>query len=219
MSRALGVATSKADINSGTISGLTSLATATGSTIGFNGATPVVQPVGAAQVALTDSTTGTAADTLAAGVGIQTLAFFMPLASMAANGDLLTNYVPGYKFKILSVDYQVCKPATTASKAATLNLEIGTTNVTGGVVALTSANCTPAGVAVAGTAVTAANTGSAADTISIEAASVTVFVEGDGWLLVKIQNMDIADAVASAAQRINKLRTDLVALGLWKGAA
>lgn len=147
---------------------------------------------------LTDSTTGTAATTLAAGVGIQTLAFFIDLATLA-NGDTLTNYTPGYKFKLLSFDFRVHKAATTAAKAATLNLEIGTTNVTGGAIALTSANCTPAGAAVAGSAITAANTGTSSDTLSIEASSVTAFVEGNGWAIIKIQNMDTADAVASLA--------------------
>lgn len=123
-------------------------------------------------------------------VGVQMLAFYMPLAEIAATGDLLTNYVPGYAFKILSVDARVLKAATTAAKLATLNLEIGTTDLTGGVVALTSANCTPAGVAVAGTAITAGNVGTATDSISIEASGVTAFVEGSIQLLVEIQNLD-----------------------------
>lgn len=147
---------------------------------------------------LTDSSGGTAGATIAAGVGMATLAFFINLADIA-NGDLLTNYVPGYRFKINKVDFRVSKPATTAAKLATLNLEIGTTDLTGGVVALTSANCTPAGAAVAGSAVTAANVGTSTDSFSIEASSVTAFVEGNGWILVSIQNMDTADAFASIA--------------------
>ena len=43
MSRSLGVADSKADVDEGTITGLTRLGTATGSTIGFYGVTPVIQ--------------------------------------------------------------------------------------------------------------------------------------------------------------------------------
>lgn len=43
MSRSLGVADSKADIDSGVITGVSNLATASGSTVGFYGATPVVQ--------------------------------------------------------------------------------------------------------------------------------------------------------------------------------
>lgn len=125
-------------------------------------------------------------------VGVSTLAFYMPLAEIAANGDLLTNYLPGYAFKILSVDARVLKPATTAAKLASINFEIGSpgTDITGGVIALTSANCTPAGVAVAGTAITALNVGTSSDVFSIEASGVTAFVEGSIQLLVEIQNLD-----------------------------
>jgi hypothetical protein len=147
---------------------------------------------------LADNTTGTAGSTLAAGVGRYVLPFFINLADIAS-GDLLTNYLIGHRFKLLSFDFRVSKPATTGAKAATLNLEIGSpgTDVTGGVIALTSANCTPQGVAVAGTAITAANVGLATDVMSIEASAVTAFIEGNGWMLIGIQNMDVADAVAS----------------------
>lgn len=119
------------------------------------------------------------------------LPFFFNLADIAS-GDMLTNYTVGHKFAILGVDFQVQKPATTAAKLASFNLEIGNpgTNLTGGVVALTSANCTPAGAAVAGSAITALNTGTSTDVISIEASAVTAFVEGSGWLMVRIQNLD-----------------------------
>src|SRR4051812_48488657 len=82
----------------------------------------------AGQVALVDSTTGTPSATIAPGTGVQTVAVPIIFASLA-NGDVLTNYTPGYKFKLLSVSVAVSKPATTAAKAATLNLEIGTTDV------------------------------------------------------------------------------------------
>jgi hypothetical protein len=131
------------------------------------------------------------------GVGLQTLAFFVNLADIA-NGDIVTEYVPGYEFKIESVDFRVGKAVTTAAKLATLNMEIGTTNLTGGAVALTSAACTPAGAAVAGTAVTANNTGKATDSFSIEASSVTAFAEGTGWILVKIRNMATYNALQKA---------------------
>ena len=106
------------------------------------------------------------------------------LASITAAGDVLTNYTPGFAGRIVKVDFAVSVPVTTGSKAASLNVEIGTTNLTGGVVALTSANCTPLGAVVAGSAVTAANTFSATDTVSVEAASVTAFSEGAGYLLL-----------------------------------
>lgn len=52
MSRALGVSTSKADIDSGTITGLTALTTARGATMGFFGATAIVQRASSAQTTL-----------------------------------------------------------------------------------------------------------------------------------------------------------------------
>lgn len=159
--------------------------------------------------AITDNSTGTASDTIAAGTGVFTLAIPILLAQIGGSVDVLTNYTPGFAFKILSVDSRVTTAVTTAAKLASLNVEINATNLTGGVVDLTSANCTPLGAAIAGTAVTAANTGSATDTISIEASGVTAFAEGAVVLLVRIQNMDTANAVASLADHINDLITAL----------
>ena len=76
---------------------------------------------------------------------------------------------------------------TTAAKASTLNLEIGTTNLTGGTVALTSADCDGKGEAIGGTAITAGNVFTASDTISVEAASTTTFIEGSGSLFAVIE--------------------------------
>ena len=157
--------------------------------------------------ALTDNSTGTGGTTIAAGVGVRQLAIPIDLASVA-DGDVLTDFVPGYKFKILKVDFRVTKPVTTAAKLSTLNLEIGSTNLDGGTVALTSANCTPNGHAVAGAAVTGHNTGTATDAFSIEASSTTAFIEGQGVLLITIQNMDGADAIASLAAQCNAGRVD-----------
>lgn len=111
------------------------------------------------------------------------------LATVTA-GDVATSVIIPHAFKITRVDALVTTAATTAAKAATLNLEIGTTNLTGGAVALTSANCTPLGAVVAGSAVTAANIGAAGDALSVEGASVTAFVEGAVLLNVWIQNLD-----------------------------
>lgn len=165
---------------------------------------------------VTNSTTGSDQAALAAGAGVHTI--LVPIHNLAtvADGDVITTLTPGYKFKILAVDAFVTNEVTTAAKASSLNLEIGTTNLTGGVVALTSANCATLGAKVAGTAVTAANTGTAADTISIEAASTTAFIEGGVMLQITIQNMDTADAFASlladittAFQLINAVIDDL----------
>lgn len=123
-------------------------------------------------------------------VGVYVLPIYINLASIAGAGDVLTNYIPGHNFKILSTTWQQMIPVTTGAKAATLNLEIGTTDLTGGTVALTSATCTPLGAQIAGAAITAGNVGTDTDSFSIEAASVTAFAEGTGTLLIEIQNTD-----------------------------
>lgn len=106
--------------------------------------------------------------------------------SNVADGDVLTTLTPGFHGRIKSLDFAVGVPVTTAAKLSTLNAEIGTTNLTGGTVALTSANCTPLGKIVAGAAITAAAAFTNTDTISIEASSTTAFVEGDGYLLLTL---------------------------------
>ena len=103
-----------------------------------------------------------------------------------ADGDIATAFIPGFAGTILSAQFMVTDPATTASKLSTLNLEIGDTNVTGGVIALTSAKCTPLGKVTAGTAITAENVFTATDTISVEASSTTAFVEGEGVLMITL---------------------------------
>jgi len=110
------------------------------------------------------------------------LSFPVTLANITGTMDVVTNYIAGFAGSITKFSFIVTTPVTTASKAATLNLEIGTTNLTGGVLSLTSANCTPLGAVVDATAITANNTFTSTDSISVEASSVTAFTEGAGVL-------------------------------------
>ena len=123
-----------------------------------------------------------------AGVEASILSIPIKLATITA-GDVATGITPGFAGKITKVQFLVTTAVTTAAKAATLNLEIGTTNLTGGAVALTSANCTPLGAVVAGTAVTANNEFTDTDTISVEGSSVTAFSEGEGVLLITVERV------------------------------
>jgi hypothetical protein len=109
------------------------------------------------------------------------------LLASIADGDVVTSFVPGFAGKIVGFGVNVSAAVTTGSKATTLNLEIGTTNLTGGVLALTSANMTPLGKTLASTAITAANVFTATDAISIEASSTTAFVEGAVNIYVVMQ--------------------------------
>lgn len=148
---------------------------------------------------------------VAAGVGLTTLTFEFDLATLTTGAsEILTNYTPGYAFKIFAVDFVVTDPGVGAGATQTINMEIGSTNLTGGVVNPTEANTATQGALVAGTAVTANNVGTAASTISIEvAAGGTIFTAGTGILLVKIMNLDTANAVAALADHINDLITSL----------
>lgn len=211
------------------------LGTLTTDKIGFHGSAPVVQPTSANQTALTDNTggsvsnatladtftqttaitdnsTGTGSTTIAAGAGVSTVT--IPITRLATDlstsaMDLLTNYTPGYRFKVLGLSFVTTTAGTGTSASQVFNLEIGSTNVTGGVLTLALADTDTIGKVTAATAVTAANVGTASDTISLEmAASGTVFTAGAGYFVLKIQNMDTADAIASLAARANEARTD-----------
>jgi hypothetical protein len=71
------------------------------------------------------------------------------------------------------------------------NLEIGTTNVTGGALTLTLASQATIGTVTAATAITGANSFTATDTISLEmAAGGTVFSAGAGYFIIKMRRKD-----------------------------
>ena len=78
-------------------------------------------------------------------------------------------------------------PATTAAKLATFNLEINATNVTGGLIALTTVAANTMGKVAQGTDITALNTIKRSDALSIEASAVTAFAEGQGTFFVRIR--------------------------------
>lgn len=104
-----------------------------------------------------------------------------------------------YAFTVVGTpQFRVAKPATTAAKAATATLQVSGVAATGGVISLTSANCTPMGAAVAASAaVTAGGTGAAGGTVEFALSSVTAFVEGDGYFEVTVTNNDLANAIAT----------------------
>lgn len=113
----------------------------------------------------------------------------LPVFAMTgiANGDVVTEIRPGIAGTIEHWEWVQGVPVTTAAKAATLNLEIDSTNVTGGTIALTSAACTPLGKVIASSAITAANTLTRDSKLSVEASSVTAFSEGSGYMLIRIR--------------------------------
>lgn len=112
--------------------------------------------------------------------------------SKVADGDILSGYVPGFAGSIAKLSAVVTDPVTTADKGTTINLEIGTTDLTGGVLTLTSANLATLGAVVNATAITANNAFTDSGAISIEAASTTAFVEGEIVLLIVLKHATAA---------------------------
>ncbi|QEL18303.1 hypothetical protein [Limnoglobus roseus] len=122
-----------------------------------------------------------------AGGGRMSFAFPVNLASVTGTQDVVTNFTPGFAGKVVGFSYVANVPATTASKLATFNLEVNTTDLTGGVIALTTALATPMGKTTNSTAITAGNAFGASDSFSIEASSVTAFAEGSGTFVVVVE--------------------------------
>lgn len=105
---------------------------------------------------------------------------FAMSAIEAATVDKVTDFPIGAIYgagRILRVDGSITTTLVGAGGAVAVNVEIGTTNVTGGVVSFAIGTPT-VGTFVAGTAVTAANAFSATDTISIEWVVTTAFSAG-----------------------------------------
>lgn len=144
---------------------------------------------------------------VAAGVGKQDFTVWSGLLASLATGDLVTNYVFGFKGRVLAVKFIVNFAATTAAKLATLTARLvsgsTTTSITGGVLALTSATVTPSGIVVLGTAVTALNAFTATDGLTITTSGVTAFVEGSGTLVVTVVNDDTMNAIARSMSLFN----------------
>lgn len=166
-----------------------------------NGADKVLEGSGGIALSFGSSTitvTNNTGATLAAGTtvkmyyasrrgnNVMTIQVPIYLAGVSA-ADVVSALRPGVDGYIENLEWIQGRPVTTGSKLATLSAKINSTVVTGGAVALTSALCTPLGARVAGSQVTAANRITKKDSLTIVAASVTTFVEGDGFLNIRIR--------------------------------
>lgn len=135
---------------------------------------------------------GSEGDGVLSPAGVYNLSIPLQLAAMTtAAADLITGLTLGHRGKILAMSFTTTTLGTGTSASQVLNLEIGSTNLTGGVLTLLLADTTPLGKITAATAITALNEFSATDTISLEvAASGTVFTAGAGFVTLRIQNLD-----------------------------
>lgn len=100
------------------------------------------------------------------------------------DADVVSSFTPGYAGRVRKIFWVQGQPVTTGSKLTTLTTSIGSTAITGGVVALTSALCTPLGKIIAGSAVSALNSFDEDDTLKVVASSTTAFAEGSGSLII-----------------------------------
>lgn len=157
---------------------------------------------------LVDASTGTASDAIAATVSCFTLSIPHTFEAGVGAGEVVTEYILGYAFKILAWSFIADVPSTGAGASRVFNMEIGATDV-GTVVStctVTLASTSAKGEQTLGTAVSGANVGTALNNFSIEvAAGGTTFTAGSGTFLVLIQNMDSANSIASLADHINDI--------------
>jgi hypothetical protein len=159
--------------------------------------------------AIVDSSGGAAAGVVAVGVGEALVT--IPVSSLATGLStsavtMLNAYVPGFRFSILQLDFVTTIVGAGAGASQTFNLQITGANVTGGVVNPTLTSTNTIGKITAGTAVTAANTGGVTDSISLlMAASGTVFTSGAGYFVLRLKNLDTANAFASISAVVNSL--------------
>lgn len=118
--------------------------------------------------------------------GVVIIGFRVDLADVTA-ADIVTGFKPGVVGTIEDIQWVQRTAVTTASKAATITPKIGSTALTGGVLSLTSAACTPLGKVIAATQITGANTLSIDSKVSFTASSVTAFAEGKGNIVMRIR--------------------------------
>lgn len=131
------------------------------------------------------------------------LTFGVTFASMGTGGGTLVGaFTPGFAFKIVSTSLNVAVAGTGTSATQSLNWKIGSTNVTGGVINPTLADTNAVGNNVAGSSITAANTGLLTDTLSlVYATGGTAFTAGSGSVIVILENLDtstVANSVGAA---------------------
>jgi hypothetical protein len=110
-----------------------------------------------------------------------------PLSTLTA-ADVITEMYPGINADLEYAEFVTTIAVTTASKLATLNFEIGTTDVTGMTLGLTSATVTPKGTVLPFGLPTAGYTLSRSSKLSLEASAVTAFVEGEGYINLYVRH-------------------------------
>ncbi len=147
-------------------------------------------PGGASLVGVFDTASLYTATTVEAALAeVKTTAQFImsvpiPAYSAIADAGVLLRITPGFAGRIIGTHLQATTAVTTGSKLTTLTPKIAGTSVTGGVISATSAGQNAIGAVQNGSSVTALNTFTAAQEITVVASSTTAFVEGAGVLTI-----------------------------------
>lgn len=157
---------------------------------------------------VTDSSGGTAGATVAANSYKQT--FIIPIQLKGLVNAAVWKVAIPFAATVTAALFRTGVVVSTAAKAATLTV---TTNgggaVTGGVMALTSANQNATGGTVAATAISGAGaTITAGQTIEVTVSGVTAFVEGDGYVEFTVTNNDLANAAATTLAQLNMVSSE-----------
>jgi hypothetical protein len=119
------------------------------------------------------------------GINVQTITIPVSLDTVT-DADVVTSFRPGVFGYVTNMQW-ITDVAPSASDATTFNLEIGTTNVTGGVIELTSAVAAAKGEVVQCTRITANNRLTPSSLLSVEASATTDYASGSGSLVITIQ--------------------------------
>lgn len=125
-----------------------------------------------------NSASATVAEAVAAAADLPSCVAIPVVLAAHTTGTIAARFTPGFTGHITKMTASVVDPVTTGAKLGTFTAAIAGTPTTGGAVALTSANCTPVGAKVNGSAITAGNSFVPADEITVVSSAVTAFSEG-----------------------------------------
>lgn len=114
--------------------------------------------------------------------------FNVAAAEIVGSGNVITGFTPGHPFVLEALDAYVTSALTGSTKTVTLNPEIDTVDVTGGVAVVASASAA-LGTRVGGSAITALNEGTSASVIDIESSAVTAFTGGAIAITLRIRDI------------------------------
>jgi len=109
-------------------------------------------------------------------------------ASAIANADELTDFIPGFPFEVMKIDFVTVTAITTGSKTATLTPYIDAVAIPGTVTALAGAKAKGV-VTNVFTATGAKLYGSSTSKLKLTASAVTAFTEGAGYWAVALRDL------------------------------